>query len=117
MTVVSTELCGLSRHAQDSSNTELFQRTGAHNATNGTPFGARSIDDRNAKWVCGSGAHPAQRTANCMTIASYPIENHSEQGQFAELPLKSNGNRVNFAKRKLNPKKLNTAYLTKQTLR
>ena len=27
-------------------------------------------------------------TANCIIIAQIPIENHSEQGQFAELPLK-----------------------------
>ena len=27
-------------------------------------------------------------TANCVIIAQFPIENHSEQGQFAEVPLK-----------------------------
>eukprot|EP01046_Picozoa_sp_COSAG06_P087088 COSAG06_NODE_33620_length_487_cov_0.664948_2_plen_39_part_01 len=27
------------------------------------------------------------RTANCIIIAQFPIDNHSEQGQFAELPL------------------------------
>ena len=32
-------------------------KAGKHNATNGIPFGANSVDDRNAKWVCGSG-HP-----------------------------------------------------------
>ena len=30
-------------------------------------------------------------TANCIIIAQFPIENHSEQGQFAELPLKTIG--------------------------
>eukprot|EP01043_Picozoa_sp_COSAG02_P030829 COSAG02_NODE_1986_length_10180_cov_38.805575_10_plen_511_part_00 len=30
-------------------------KAGKHNATNGIPFGANSVDDRNAKWVCGSG--------------------------------------------------------------
>ena len=28
-------------------------------------------------------------TANCIIIAQFPIENHFEQGQFAELPLKT----------------------------
>ena len=30
-------------------------------------------------------------TANCITIAQFPIESHSEQGRFAELPLKTIG--------------------------
>jgi hypothetical protein len=30
----------------------------------------------------------ALHTASCIRIAQFPIENHSEQGQSAELPLK-----------------------------
>ena len=30
-------------------------KAGAHNATNGIPFGTNSAADRNGKWVCGSG--------------------------------------------------------------
>ena len=30
-------------------------------------------------------------TANCIIIAQVPIENHSDQGQFAQLPLKTIG--------------------------
>ena len=30
-------------------------------------------------------------TANCIIIAQFPIENHSEQGRFAELPPKTIG--------------------------
>jgi hypothetical protein len=36
------------------------------------------------------------RTANCIIIAQFPIENHPEQGQFAELPLKIMGKSGNF---------------------
>ena len=32
-----------------------------------------------------------QLIANCIMIAQFPIENHSEQGQFAEVPLKTIG--------------------------
>ena len=30
-------------------------KAGKHNATNGIPFSANGVDDRNAKWICGSG--------------------------------------------------------------
>ena len=43
---------------------------------------------------CGGAACVAKTvggTANCIIIAQFPIENHSEQGQFAELPLKTIG--------------------------
>jgi hypothetical protein len=36
-------------------------------------------------------------TANCIIIAQFPIENHSEQGQFAELSLKTIGKRGKWA--------------------
>ena len=32
-----------------------------------------------------------ESTPNCIIIAQIPIENHSEQGQFAELRLKTIG--------------------------
>jgi hypothetical protein len=38
-------------------------------------------------------------TANCTIIAQFPIGNHSDQGQFAEMPLKIMGkvqNLVNY---------------------
>ena len=37
-------------------------------------------------------------TANCIIIAQFPIENHSEQGQFSELPLKTIGKSVKFGR-------------------
>jgi hypothetical protein len=41
---------------------------------------------------------PALATANCIIIAQFPIENHSEQGQFAELPLKTIGDSAKFGR-------------------
>ena len=40
----------------------------------------------------------AHDTANCIIIAQFPIENHSEQGQFAELPLKTIGKSAKFGR-------------------
>jgi hypothetical protein len=37
-------------------------------------------------------------TANCTIIAQFPIENHSEQGQSAELPLKTIGESAKFGR-------------------
>ena len=36
--------------------------------------------------------------ANCTIIAQFPIENHSERGQFAELPLKTAGKSAKFGR-------------------
>ena len=36
--------------------------------------------------------------ANCIIIAQFPVENHSEQGQFAELPLKTTGKCAKFGR-------------------
>jgi hypothetical protein len=42
--------------------------------------------------VSTSNATPVYVPANCIVIiAQVPIENHSDQGQFAELPLKTIG--------------------------
>jgi hypothetical protein len=38
----------------------------------------------------------ALHTANCIRIAQFPIENHSGQGQSAELPLKTIGKSAKF---------------------
>jgi hypothetical protein len=38
-----------------------------------------------------AAAAAATSTANCTIIDQFPIENHSEQGQSAELPLKTIG--------------------------
>jgi hypothetical protein len=37
-------------------------------------------------------------TANCILIDQFPIENHSEQGRFAELPLKTIGKSAKFGR-------------------
>jgi hypothetical protein len=48
--------------------------------------------------VHGIQSCTSESTANCIIIAQFPIENHSEQGQFAELPLKIIGKGAKFGR-------------------
>ena len=43
-----------------------------------------------------SASSDSTLTANCIIIAQFPIENHSEQGQYAELPVKTIGKSGNL---------------------
>ena len=54
------------------------------------PFTKSGTPIASPKTICGTFSR-AHNTANCIIIAQLPIENNSEQGQFAELPLKTIG--------------------------
>jgi hypothetical protein len=55
-------------------------------------------DGTRATMLFGNGlvSAPCLPTANCIIIAQFPIENHSEQGQSAESPLKTTGKSANL---------------------
>ena len=64
--------------------------------------GEHSITWNLEEWLLSclnlSGVVSTNITANCIIIAQFPIENHSAQGKFAELPLKTIGESAKFGR-------------------